>query len=121
MARRKLELFADIGKMATPNQLPAPKRKPQPRISKLDGKPPARPRGRHADTSPAQRETVTIPTQMRLGFRPAEYAALLGVSATHVWRGIKNGTIKMIDVNGVGIIPRSHAINEGIITKDDHV
>jgi hypothetical protein len=58
---------------------------------------------------------------MRLGFRPAEYAALLGVSVTHIWRGIKAGRIKTVDVNDVKIVPRSHAIEQGIITADDRM
>ncbi|WP_422283742.1 hypothetical protein [Bradyrhizobium sp.] len=103
--------------------------KPLPRYGKLDGKPPSRPRGRHAvarsDTSSedddAAREVVTIPVNQRLGFRVGEFAALLGISHVSVWRGIKAGKIDVIDQNGITIIPRSFAIKAGYITADDNV
>jgi hypothetical protein len=103
-------------------------RKPPPRYAKLDGKPLARPRGRHAvarsdtsDDDAAKRETITIPSTQRLGFRVAEFAALTGVSVVTVWRGIKRGKVETIDHLGITIIPRSFAIKRGFITADDNV
>jgi hypothetical protein len=99
-----------------------------PRYAKLDGKPPSRPRGRHAvarsdtsDEGDAPREVVTIPVNQRLGFRVAEFAALLGVSHVSVWRAIKAGKIDVIDQNGIKVIPRAFAIKRGYITVDDNV
>jgi hypothetical protein len=113
MARRRksLKLFADLPQPHPPKQLalPAPKKK---KPSKF----PSRPRGRHSVDAPTTESNApAIPVNQRLGFRPAEYAALTGVSLTHVWRGIKNGKIKTVDINGVQVIPRSHAIEQGII------
>ena len=105
------------------------KTKPPPRYGKLDGKPMSRPRGRHAvarsDTSSedddAAREVVTIPVNQRLGFRIAEFAALLGVSHVSIWRAIKAKKIDVVDQNGIKIIPRAFAIKAGYIAADDNV
>lgn len=99
------------------------KRKPQPRYAKLDGKPPAKPRGRYAASSrvaPGEvRETITIPVAQRLGFRVAEFAALLGVSTPTIWRGIRAGKIEVVEQGNMKIIPRSYAVRAGYITDDD--
>jgi hypothetical protein len=104
------------------------KNKPPPRFRKLDGKPLARPRGRNAvarsdasDEDDAAREIITIPVNQRLGFRVGEFAALLGVSHVTIWRGIKKGTIDVIEQHGVKIIPRAFAIKAGYITADDRI
>jgi hypothetical protein len=111
-------------KPATPKKLTTTTR-----FGKLDGKPRSRPRGRNAvarsdlsdDDGDAEREIVTIPVNQRLGFRIAEFAALLGVSHVTIWRGIKAGKIDFIDQNGVKIIPRAFAIKAGYITADDTI
>ena len=57
-----------------------------------------RPRGRHAEPhsdDDAERKAVTIPVNQRLGFRPAEFAALIGVSHVTVWRGIKTARSRL--------------------------
>ena len=79
---------------------------------RLDGKPRSLPRGRHAKRKrdddggdDAPRDPPPIPVHQRLGFRPAEFAALIGVSYPTVWRGIRSGKIKVIDQNGIQIIP----------------
>lgn len=98
---------------------PATSKKKPPRFAKLDGKPPPRPRGRHAkprSDEPPAREIVSIPVNQRLGFRPVEFAALIGVSAPTVWRAIKRGDIPIVDQNGIKIVPRSYAIKAGYIT-----
>jgi hypothetical protein len=89
-----------------------------------DGKPP-RPRGRHAkpsdsdDAAPVDdeaRKAGAVPVHQRLGFRPAEFAALLGVSYPTIWRGIKSGKIDVVDQNGIKIIPRAYAVKVGLIS-----
>ncbi len=98
------------------------------RYGKLDGKPLSRPRGRHAvvrsnlgEDQLTEREIISIPVNQRLGFRVGEFAALIGVSHVTIWRGIKNGKIKIIDLNGVKIIPRKFAISAGYISADDKI
>src|ERR1700722_15702156 len=87
-----------------------PKHKPnalrwrdRPRL--VDG---GKPRGRHAkpaasdaDEDDAPRKAVSIPINQRLGFRPAEFAALTGVSYVTIWRAIKSGKSEVVDQNGV--------------------
>ena len=88
---------------------------------RLDGKPRSLPRGRHAKSHTddgAPRETTVIPVHQRLGFRPAEFAALIGVSHVTVWRGIKSGKIEVVDQNGIKIIPRAYAVKAGYLTDD---
>ena len=87
-----------------------------PRYAKLDGKPPRKPRGRHTGTPGVYREVINIPVSQRLAFRPAEFAALVGLSYTTIWRGIKSGKIETVVQNGVKVIPRSYAIKAGYIT-----
>jgi hypothetical protein len=96
------------------------------RFARLDAKPLSRPRGRHAvarsdlsDDADDGPQIITIPTHQRLGFRVAEFAALIGVSNVTVWRGIKAKKIKVIDMNGVKIIPRRYAVDAGYISQDD--
>ena len=101
----------------------------QPRYATLDGRPPSKPRGRHAvarsdtssDADAEPRATITVPVNRRLGFRVGEYANLLGISYTTVWRHIRDGKIKTIVVGGVRLIPRAFAIEQGLISDDDNV
>ena len=60
-----------------------------------------------------------IPVNRRLGFRPGEFAKLIGVSDVTVWRGIRDGKIDTVDQAGIKIIPRAFAIRAGYITADD--
>ena len=107
------------------NQPKASKRKPPPRFATLDGRPPSRPRGRHAtpasDTSGTEREVITVPINRRLGFRVGEYASLLGISYTSVWRHIRDKKIETVVVGGVRLIPRAFAIRQGLITDNDFI
>jgi hypothetical protein len=80
----------------------------------LDGKPRGW-RGRPA----IGRAGRPLAVHERLGFRPAEFAALIGVSHVTVWRAIRDGNIRVIDQNGIKIIPRSFVIEAGYITSDD--
>jgi predicted DNA-binding transcriptional regulator AlpA len=101
------------------------KPKAQPRYAKLDGRPLARPRGRHAvarsDTSDedAKRQVVTIPVNQRLGFRVREFAALLGVSYATIWRQIRDEKIPIVEIAGMKLVPRAFAIERGLISEND--
>ena len=105
-----------------PYKIPAKQWREWRKLQRLDGKPGSLPRGRHAkprgdgDDDPAPREVAAIPVHQRLGFRPAEFAALIGVSYVTVWRGIKSGKIDVVDQNGIKIIPRAYAVKAGYIT-----
>ena len=69
----------------------------------------------------APRRAVAVPIHQRLGFRPAEFAALIGVSHVTVWRGIRSGKIEVIDQNGIRIIPPPlRWSRHGYITADDN-
>ncbi|MGY4506992.1 hypothetical protein [Bradyrhizobium sp. USDA 3650] len=112
----KLKLFAE----AIP-----PAKQPR-RYRKLDGKPPSKPRGRHSVSHPnndaAQAPDIgTIPVNRRLGFRVAEFAALIGVSDVTIWRGIKAGEIEVIEQGGIKIIPRRYVKAKGYIAADDTI
>jgi|GEM_PF-3731231 len=116
----KTRLFGSASPTGEPPITTAEKLKSRPRIAKLDGKAPPRPRGKHAkkadaDEVAAPRETITIPVAQRLGFRPAEFAALIGVSEVTIWRGIKGGKIDIVDQGGIKIIPRKFAVKAGYL------
>ena len=49
----------------------------------------------------------------------AEFAALLGVSYTTIWRHIRDKKIETVIVGGVRLIPRAYAVQQGLITSDD--
>jgi excisionase family DNA binding protein len=111
--------------MTTPS-----KRSPVPRYAKLDGKPLAKPRGRHAvahsttaksENDDAERKVITIPMTQRLGYRPGEFAALLGVSVPTIWRQIRDKKIEVVEIGNVKLIPRAFAIKHGLITSDDTI
>lgn len=93
----------------------------RPRLVDKSGEPP-RPRGRHAkpsgdgDVDDAPRKASPVPIHQRLGYRPAEFAALTGVSYVTIWRRIKRGDIKTVEIGGVKLIPRAFAIEQGLIT-----
>jgi DNA invertase Pin-like site-specific DNA recombinase len=97
------------------------------RYAKLDGKPLRRASGKHSkkksdtDDEASPRPVRTVPVNQRLGFRPAEFARLIGVSDVTVWRGIRDGKINVIDQRGIKIIPRAFAIRAGFITADDSI
>ena len=93
-------------------------RKASPRYARLDGKPPAKPRGRHASKrASTSRKVTAIPVQQRLGFRVEEFAALLGVSHVTIWRRIKRGEIEVFRQGRTTIIPRAYAVRVGLITE----
>jgi|SRR5271166_4635287 len=86
-----------------------------------------RPRGRHAkpstsgdalpsDALPVDGAPRPVPVHQRLGYRPAEFAALLGISYVTVWRRIKRGEITVVRIGGVQLVPRAFAIEQGLIS-----
>jgi excisionase family DNA binding protein len=111
------------------NQPKPSNRKPPPRYASLDGRLPSKPRGRHAvarsetssDADAEPRAILTVPVNRRLGFRVGEYANLLGISYTTVWRHVRDGKIKTIVVGGVKLIPRAFAIEQGLIRDNDTI
>jgi len=46
----------------------------------------------------------------RLGYRVTEWSQMTGTSRVTTWRNIKNGTLKVIDYNGIKLIPASEAV-----------
>ena len=82
-----------------------------------DGKAPRKSRRKWA-TAPSD---DIISTNRRLGFRPAEFARLTGVSPVTIWRGIRDGKIETVDHCGIKVIPRAFAISAGFITADDAI
>jgi hypothetical protein len=46
----------------------------------------------------------------RLGYRITEWSEMTGTSRVTTWRNIKNGTLKVIDYNGIRLIPSSEAV-----------
>ncbi len=46
----------------------------------------------------------------RLGYRISEWSELTGTSRQTTWRAIRSGAIKVIDYNGIPLIPRSEAV-----------
>ena len=53
----------------------------------------------------------------RLGYRIGEWSEVTGTSRVTTWRAIKNGTLKIVDVNGIKLIPRSEAIRLGLLAE----
>jgi predicted DNA-binding transcriptional regulator AlpA len=51
----------------------------------------------------------------RLGWRINEWTALTRTSRPTIWRQIKDGRLKIIDVNGIKLIPRSEAVRLGLL------
>lgn len=58
-----------------------------------------------------------LPTERRLGFRPLEFASMLGISKTTLWRLIKEGKIEVIEIGGIKLIPRVAAVKAGLISE----
>src|SRR4051812_33478026 len=109
--------------MSDPNKLPKHKAsaKRWHERPRLDGKPPARPRGRHAVPDSTVREATPVPINQRLGYRPAEFAALTGLSYPTIWRRIKRGEIATVQIGGVKLVPRAFAVQCGLIKADDSI
>jgi hypothetical protein len=64
-----------------------------------------------------QRRPNLVPLYQRGGWRPEEFAALVGISPAKVWRSIKAGTIPTVEQDGIRIIPRSYAVAKGYLTE----
>jgi hypothetical protein len=53
----------------------------------------------------------------RLAYRIGEWSELTGTSRVTTWRAIKAGRLKIVDVNGIKLIPRSEAVRLGLLTQ----
>lgn len=49
----------------------------------------------------------------RLGYRVGEWSDLTGTSRQTTWRAIRKGALKVIDYNGISLIPDSERIRLG--------
>jgi hypothetical protein len=47
---------------------------------------------------------------IRIGYRITEWSDMTGTSRVTTWRAIKNRTLKVIDYNGIKLIPASEAV-----------
>jgi hypothetical protein len=51
----------------------------------------------------------------RLGYRLDEFAVLVGISIPTLWRRIRDRQIRVVDLGGLKLIPRSEAVRLGLI------
>ena len=58
----------------------------------------------------------TVALYERLGWRPLEFAALIGIGKSEVWQQIKDGKIPTVSQDGIKIVPRAYAIQMGYIS-----
>jgi hypothetical protein len=58
----------------------------------------------------ASRRTRKSNKVRRLGYRVTEWSQMTGTSRVTTWRNIKNGTLKVIDYNGIKLIPASEDV-----------
>jgi transcriptional regulator of acetoin/glycerol metabolism len=65
------------------------------------------------DTATATAARRALPTP--LGWRINQWAVLTGTSRPTIWRQVKDGRLKLIDVNGIKLVPRSEAVRLGLI------
>ena len=70
--------------------------------------------GTGGDAKPAKGVAVQVPIQQRARFPRQRMGRADGTS---VWRGIRNGSITVIECNGIKQIPRAFAIKVGFITE----
>ena len=47
------------------------------------------------------------PPTPRLGYRISEWSEMTGTSRVTTWRAIRNGALKVVDYNGIPLIPDS--------------
>ena len=59
------------------------------------------------------------PVGDRLGFRVNEWCTLTGTSRPTVWRQVRDGRLKLVDVNGIKLVPRSEAVRLGLLDAPD--
>jgi predicted DNA-binding protein (UPF0251 family) len=53
-----------------------------------------------------------------LGFRVNEWCRLTDTSRPTIWRQIKDGRPKVVDANGIKLVPRSEAVRLGLLDDD---
>ena len=49
----------------------------------------------------------------RLGYRISEWSEMTGTSRQTTWRAIRNGALKVVDYNGITLIPDSECVRLG--------
>ena len=49
----------------------------------------------------------------RLGYRISEWSAMTGTSRVTTWRAIRSGALKVVDYNGIPLIPDSERVRLG--------
>jgi hypothetical protein len=66
-------------------------------------------------TNRAARRAANSSKVRRLGYRIGEWSEITGTSRVTTWRAIKSGTLKVVDYNGIKLVPRSEAIRLGLL------
>ena len=46
----------------------------------------------------------------RLGYRISEWSEMTGTSRVTTWRAIRSGALRVVNYNGIPLIPRSEAV-----------
>ena len=54
----------------------------------------------------------------KFGYRINEWGRLTGTSRPTIWRQIRDGRLKIVNCNGIKLVPRSEAVRLGLL--DDH-
>ena len=49
----------------------------------------------------------------RLGYKISEWSEMTGTSRQTTWRAIRNGALKVVDYNGITLIPDSECVRLG--------
>lgn len=63
----------------------------------------------------AQQRRASVADNHVLGWRINEWVLLTGTSRPTVWRQIKSGQLKVVNVNGIWLIPRTEAVRLGLL------
>ena len=63
----------------------------------------------------AQERRASLADNHVLGWRIGEWVVLTGTSRPTVWRQIKSGALKIVDVNGIKLVPRTEAVQLGLL------
>jgi hypothetical protein len=51
----------------------------------------------------------------RLGWLISEWEALTGTSRTTIWRQVRDGDLRLIQIGQIKLVPRSEAVRHGLI------
>ena len=55
----------------------------------------------------------------RIGYRIREWSEITGTSRVTTWRNIKNGKLKVIDYNGIKLVPSTEAVRLHFVDAAD--